>query len=98
LSLGLARGGLTVSRSSGHYAGMATTLERLITLAARRFDKDPSVLAEGSDVFESLGIDSMQVLTLLSELEKQFDVEVPDYELREVRTFGQLAECIDRRL
>jgi acyl carrier protein len=34
----------------------------------------------------------------LSELERQFDVEVPDYELREVRTFGQLAECIERRL
>lgn len=77
---------------------MATTLERLIALAARRFDKDPSVLVEGSDVFESLGIDSLQALTLLSDLEKQFDVEVPDYELREVRTFGQLAECIERRL
>jgi acyl carrier protein len=77
---------------------MPTTLERLIALAARRFNKDPSLLAETSDVFESLGIDSLQVLTLLSELERQFDVEVPDYELREVRTFGQLAECIERRL
>jgi acyl carrier protein len=77
---------------------MTTTVERLIALAAQRFGKDPSVLAENADVFESLGIDSMQVLSLLSELERQFDVEVPDYELREVRTFGQLAECIERRL
>ena len=77
---------------------MATTLETLITLAARRFGKDPKLLAADGDVFESLGIDSMQVLSLLSELEREFDVEVPDYELREVRTFGQLAECIDRRL
>jgi acyl carrier protein len=75
-----------------------TTLSRLITLAGRRFDKDPSTLAGDGDVFESLGIDSMQVLSLLSELERHFDVEVPDYELREVRTFAQLAECIDRRL
>lgn len=77
---------------------MATTLQTLVALAARRFGKDPNVLAAESDVFESLGIDSMQVLSLLSELEREFDVEVPDYELREVRTFGQLAECIDRRL
>lgn len=89
---------MTLSRGDWQNPDMATTLERLIALAAKRFDKDPSVLAEGSDVFESLGIDSMQVLTLLSELERQFDVEVPDYELREVRTFGQLAECIERRL
>ncbi len=89
---------MTLSRSCWQIPGMATTLERLITLAAGRFNKDPGVLAEGSDVFESLGIDSMQVLSLLSEVERQFDVEVPDYELREVRTFGQLAACIDRRL
>ena len=77
---------------------MATTLETLITLAARRFGKDAGGIVAESDVFESLGIDSMQVLSLLSELEREFDVEVPDYELREVRTFGQLAECIERRL
>lgn len=51
-----------------------------------------------ADVFETLGVDSMQVLSLLSELEQQFEVEIPDYELREVRTFGQLAECIEQRL
>ena len=77
---------------------MANTLQTLITLAAKKFGKDPNVLVADADVFESLGIDSMQVLSLLSELEREFDVEVPDYELREVRTFGQLAECIDRRL
>jgi acyl carrier protein len=76
---------------------MANTLERLTLLAARRFDKDASLLAPDADVFESLGVDSVQVLSLLSELEREFDVEVPDYELREVRTFAQLAACIDRR-
>jgi acyl carrier protein len=40
----------------------------------------------------------MQVLSLLSELEQHFNVEIPDYELREVRSFAQLAECIERRL
>jgi acyl carrier protein len=75
-----------------------TTLQRLISIAAKRFKRDASALAAEGDVFESLGIDSMQVLSLLSELEAEFGVEVPDYELREVRTFAQLAECIDRRL
>ena len=91
-------GELTGSGGLGHKLGMASTLERLVSIAAKRFKKDASTLAADGDVFESLGIDSMQVLSLLSELEAQFGVEVPDYELREVRTFGQLAECIDRRL
>ncbi len=76
----------------------ANTVDELMGLAARRFKKDAVTLLPGGDVFESLGVDSMQVLELLSELEAHFDVEIPDYELREVRTFAQLAACIDRRL
>jgi acyl carrier protein len=75
-----------------------TTVSRLMDLCARRFNRNPSELKAQDDVFESLGIDSMQVLSLLSEVEQQFNVEIPDYELREVRTFAQLAECIEQRL
>jgi len=77
---------------------VSTTLSRLLSLCAARFHKNPSELDASADVFESLGIDSMQVLSLLSDLEQQFNVEIPDYELRDVRSFEQLAECIDRRL
>jgi acyl carrier protein len=76
---------------------MSSTVDQLIDLAAKRFKKDRTQLAAEGDVFESLGVDSMQLLELLSELESHFDVEIPDYELRDVRTFTQLAECIDRR-
>lgn len=76
---------------------MANTVEQLMDLAARRFKHERSTLVADADVFDSLGVDSMQVLELLSELELHFDVEVPDYELRDVRTFRDLAVCIDRR-
>jgi acyl carrier protein len=77
---------------------VSTTLASLIELCAKRFHRKPEELDPASDVFESLGVDSMQVLSLLTELEQQFNVEIPDYELREVRTFEQLAACIDERL
>lgn len=76
----------------------AGTLARLISLAAAKFKVDPASLAPDADVFEALGVDSMQVLELLSEMELEFDVEIPDYELRGVKTFAQLAQLIDRRL
>lgn len=74
------------------------TLERLIEVAAQRFKREASSLGPELDVFESLGVDSVQVLELLSELEQVFDVEIPDYELRGIKTFGELAKVIDRRL
>jgi acyl carrier protein len=74
------------------------TVQRLIALAARRFAVDAAALQPDDDVFDSLGVDSVQVLELLSELEREFDVEIPDYELREVRSFADLGRVIDRRL
>ena len=75
-----------------------TTVEQLIELSAKRFKVEASALKAQEDIFQSLGIDSMHVLELLTEVELEFDVEIPDYELRDVKTFAQLAECIDRRL
>jgi acyl carrier protein len=72
--------------------------KKLIALAAKRFDKDASTLTAGDDFFEKLGIDSYQAMDMLTELEEQFDVEIPDYEVQGVSTFGGLAELIGRRL
>jgi acyl carrier protein len=84
--------------NSPMHASSPTTVQRLIALAADRFGKHAGELDAESDLFEALGIDSVQVLELLSELELAFDVEIPDYELRDVRTFAGLATQIDKRL
>jgi acyl carrier protein len=76
---------------------MSDTVQRLISLAGKKFKVDASGLEPGQDFFDALGIDSVQALELLSELEIEFDVEVPDYELQGVKTFAALAEVIDTR-
>lgn len=76
---------------------MSDTTQRLITLAGKKFKVDAAGLEPEQDFFDALGIDSVQALELLSELEIEFDVEVPDYELSGVKTFAALAEVIDAR-
>lgn len=73
-------------------------LSRIFSLAGARFQKAPDTLNPDDDLFESLGIDSVQALDLLSELERAFSVDLPDYELAEVRSFRDLAEKIMDRL
>lgn len=77
---------------------MTETETKLITLAAKRFDKDAAGLTPDDDFFDKLGIDSYQAMDLLTELEESFGVEIPDYELQGVSTFRGLAEVIGRRL
>jgi acyl carrier protein len=76
---------------------MSNSLERLIQLSSRRYGVEATTLKAEDDVFEKLGIDSFQAVELMSELEMEFDIEIPDYELQGVRTFGQLAAAIDKR-
>lgn len=72
-------------------------LSTLMEVAAKRFKKSASDFRPEDDFFEVLGINSLQALSLLTELETQFDVEIPDYELQDVKTFAALAEVIERR-
>jgi acyl carrier protein len=74
------------------------TLTQLQALAGRRFGDKAATLSAEDDFFEALGIDSLQALDLLTDLEDAFDVEVPDYELQGVNTFAGLAAVIELRL
>ena len=74
------------------------TTSELLDLAATHFDKPRDSLAPDADLFETLGIDSMQALELLTRLENHFGVELPDYELQGVSDFATLAERIHARL
>ena len=77
---------------------MDTTYQTLVSLVARRFGKDEATIRPEDDFFQTLNIDSLKALELLSELEQTFSIEVPDYELQGVTTFAGLAEVIRRRL
>ncbi|MBZ5714215.1 acyl carrier protein [Nannocystis pusilla] len=76
---------------------MSDTLDTLIRLAAKRFGADPAKLRAEDDLFERLGIDSFQAVELISDVEDEFDVELPDYELQAIKTFAALAQKIDAR-
>jgi acyl carrier protein len=73
-------------------------LRRLLSLAAARFGKDAAALSGPDDFYQALDIDSMEALSLLTALETELSVEVPDYEVQDCRTFDELAAVIARRL
>ncbi len=76
----------------------AATTTKLLDLAAEHFGVDRAALRPTDDFFATLGIDSLQVLELLTKLEAHFSVELPDYELQGVTDFSTLAARIHDRL
>ncbi len=73
-------------------------ISKLIELATKRFGEKAQGLESSDDFFDRLGIDSMQAMELMTDLEDELEVEIPDYELQGVTTFDQLAEVIEVRL
>lgn len=74
------------------------TTAELLDLAAAHFEVERETLCAKGDLFESLGIDSMQALELLTKLENHFRIELPDYEMAGVSDFETLAARIHARL
>ena len=73
-------------------------IDEILTLASTHFKVDRAELSPDDDFFKKLGIDSLQALELLTRLENQFGVELPDYEVQGVSDFRTLAERIQARL
>lgn len=74
---------------------MATVdiLQRVIDLFATMADTEDEITAD-SELIDDLGISSMDVLFLISCLEEEFMIKVPEAMLRKMFTIGDVAEII----
>ena len=70
-------------------------IQRVLKVIAASKRIPPETVTIDSD-FEQLGIDSMDAVEILFALENEFDVSIPDEEVRHVRDVRQMCEGIER--
>ena len=70
--------------------------EKLKSYAARQLELDASDITPDS-TFESLGIDSLDVVEMIMDLESELGVEL-ELEDEKITTFQELADFIDSKL
>lgn len=70
-------------------------LERLYTHLRPMAPAD-TTLDENTDLVSGLGLDSVNVMDLLLEIEEDFDISVPLNVLADIRTLSDLAHTIAR--
>jgi acyl carrier protein len=73
---------------------VSTTLERLQKLFIARFDYKLEELT-ASTTLENLGLDSLDVIDFLFDIEDEFNIKVPDREF-EVKTIQDMVDALDR--
>ena len=70
--------------------------EKLVSYAAKQLELDASEITPES-TFESLGIDSLDIVEMVMDLESELGVEL-EMEDEKITTFGELAEFIDSKI
>ena len=70
--------------------------EKLVSYAAKQLELDASEITPES-TFESLGIDSLDIVEMVMDLESELSVEL-EMEDEKITTFGELAAFIETKL
>ena len=69
--------------------------EKIVAMMCEQFDLTPDVISEETSFVDDLGIDSLDVVELVMELEDVFGMdEIPEEELKKMRTVGDLVEYV----
>ena len=70
--------------------------EKLVSYASKQLELNADEITKDS-TFESLGIDSLDIVEMIMDLESELGVEL-DLEEQKISTFGELADFIESKL
>ncbi|HHT08565.1 MAG: acyl carrier protein [Christensenellales bacterium] len=71
--------------------------ENVSTLIAKQLKVDPEKVTRDARLVEDLGADSANVMVLIMDLEDQFNMQVEDSAITELKTVGDVVDYIQTR-
>ncbi|MBP9988601.1 MAG: acyl carrier protein [Ruminococcus sp.] len=72
-----------------------SVFEKLQEIIAEQLEIDADDIALTSELADDLGADSLDVVDLVMSIEDEFEIEVPDEALEEVRTVEDIVKYIE---
>ena len=71
------------------------TFDKLKAIIVEQFDVDEALVTPEADMQEDLGIDSLDVVDLIVIISEEFDTEIPDEAVDNIKTVGDIVAYID---
>ncbi len=69
--------------------------EKIRAILAEQLDIAEDEITMESNIAEDLGADSLDVVDLIMSIEDEFDLEVPDTEVENIKTVGDVVNYIE---
>ena len=68
--------------------------EKIRTILADQLDVEQESITTETDIAADLGADSLDVVEMMMSIEDEFDVEIPDEEIENIKTVGDVVNYI----
>ena len=72
--------------------------ERIREYLDDQLDVEPEKITPDSDIVEDFGADSLDVIDMITTLSDEFGVEIPDEDIENFRTVGDVVSYVEERL
>lgn len=72
--------------------------EKIKKMLADQLDADEEEMTMETNIAKDLEADSLDVVELLMTIEDEFDIEIPDEEIENIKTIGDLTEYIQNNM
>lgn len=69
--------------------------EKVKAILSEQFDVEEDTITPETSIADDLGADSLDVVDLLMSIEDEFEFEVPDEEIDNIKTVGELVKYIE---
>ena len=69
--------------------------EKVKAILSEQFDVEEDSITSDTSIADDLGADSLDVVDLLMSIEDEFEFEVPDDEIDNIKTVGELVKYIE---
>lgn len=72
--------------------------EKITAILAEQLDAAIEEMTMDTNIAKDLGADSLDVVELLMSIEDEFEVEIPDEEIENIKTIGDLTDYIQNNM
>lgn len=75
---------------------MNMVFEKLKDIIVEQLDVEEDAVTLTANIQDDLGADSLDVVDLITTIEDEFDISIPDEAVEEIKTVGDIANYIEK--
>ena len=72
--------------------------DKIKDIIVEQLDVEEDAVTMQASITEDLGADSLDVVDLVMSIEESFDVEIPDEEVENIKTVGDIVKYIENKV